>query len=214
MPWVRLDDKFHANPKVMTAGNAAVGLYARALSYCGDLLTDGFVPKAWATANGTRALESKLEACGLWIRVEGGYQIPDYLAIGNPSRAEVEAKREADRIRKESRRKPLGVPPDSSPPSPSPVPSPGTAVLQRNVKGSLFEGLDEGRRHDVEKILRRVKGADDGTRDVLAFYAAQLTLGRVAKVRESVELQAQKVGSGWAVNALKDEIADARRAAA
>lgn len=92
MPWVFLDDKFHSNPKVLAAGNAGAGLYARALSYCGDHLTDGFVPEHWAKAAASPKLREKLVHIGIWTVVPGGYQIPDYLKL-NPSKEKVLAKR-------------------------------------------------------------------------------------------------------------------------
>ncbi len=113
MPFALLDDKFHSNAKVYAAGNAGAGLYARALSYCADHLTDGFVPAAWVRSIGTPALIKKLETVRLWQRVssgdsfqtlnragvehrvniiESGFWIPDYL-WDNPSRADVKNKR-------------------------------------------------------------------------------------------------------------------------
>jgi hypothetical protein len=112
VPWVRLDDKFHGNPKTLAVGNAGAGLYVRALSYCADQLTDGWVPAGWAREAGGRVLPQKLLAASLWIAVTGGehyeyeleegfykpeipsagFFIPDYLLM-NPSKATVEQKR-------------------------------------------------------------------------------------------------------------------------
>lgn len=113
MPFALLDDKFHSNAKVYAAGNAGAGLYARALSYCADHLTDGFVPAAWIKTISTPALLKKLETVTLFVKVSAtesittptkngqstvvvapanGYWIRDYL-VHNPSRAEVETKR-------------------------------------------------------------------------------------------------------------------------
>jgi hypothetical protein len=98
MPFVFLDDEFHSNPKVLQAGLEGAGLYARALSYCGAYLTNGFVPQAWAEAavgrKGDRLL-ALLEQIGLWNACPGGYEIPDYLEF-NPSREDVK-KRRAER---------------------------------------------------------------------------------------------------------------------
>lgn len=114
MTWVKLDDKFHSNPKVLEAGLAAAGLYARALSYCGDHLTDGVVPSSWLNAveDATAAIETLTEH-GFWepirkgdrrhvIRDTGervdivagatGYFIRDFLQI-NPSAVEVQSRR-------------------------------------------------------------------------------------------------------------------------
>lgn len=113
MTYVLLDDKFHSNEKTLEVGNVGAGLYARALSYCGDHLTDGFVPLSWAREAGTPKLRRSLVEAGLWIEVQPGaefhyvsgdesydveirkpgYFIPDYLAL-NPTAASVKAKRD------------------------------------------------------------------------------------------------------------------------
>ena len=93
MSWVYLDDKFHSNPKVVSAGNAGAGLYAKSLSYCGDHLTDGFVPMPWARVMGSPTLRAKLVDVGLWQEEHGGYRIAGYLEL-NPSREDVLRKRQ------------------------------------------------------------------------------------------------------------------------
>jgi hypothetical protein len=112
MPWVKLDDGLYSNPKLSAAGIAATGLYARALSYCGAQLTDGFIPAKWALilADSDDDLTDILLEHELWERVSkdsrrritrddqstvdvifkaDGYFIRDYLKH-NPTRAEVE----------------------------------------------------------------------------------------------------------------------------
>lgn len=117
MPFALLDDKFHSNPKILEVEDDGAGLYARALSYCADQLTDGFIPNSWARQSPAERL-TKLVTHGLWIKVKkgervsitrtrarrgrlrelavtmpsDGYYIPDYLQE-NPSRNEVEEKR-------------------------------------------------------------------------------------------------------------------------
>lgn len=109
MTYVILDDKFHSNGKIIDVGNAGAGLYARALSYCGDQLTDGFVRLKFADMISPRKLQLELVAAGLWrpvepgdvitvespkegtilIRIDApGYYIDDYLIL-NPSKASV-----------------------------------------------------------------------------------------------------------------------------
>lgn len=44
MPWVRLDDQFTDNPKVVAAGPLAGWLYVSSLVYSARNLTDGFIP--------------------------------------------------------------------------------------------------------------------------------------------------------------------------
>lgn len=72
MSWARIDDRFHSHPKVVAAGNAAVGVYARALAYCAGYATDGFVAKAVAESFGSRKELEQLCAVGLWAKVEAG----------------------------------------------------------------------------------------------------------------------------------------------
>lgn len=93
MTWVKLDDTFYDNPKVEKAGLAGAGLYAKALSYSGRHLTDGFIPRSFVKAHGSPAAAAKLEAAELWIAVEDGWQIKDYLEF-NFSREDALARRE------------------------------------------------------------------------------------------------------------------------
>jgi hypothetical protein len=89
VPHAALDLRFHSNPKVLRAGNAATGLYARALSYCADHLTNGEVPKAWAEANGSAAERKRLIEVEAWVDDGDRYVIPDYLEF-NWSKEKVE----------------------------------------------------------------------------------------------------------------------------
>jgi hypothetical protein len=99
MAWAKLDDGFHAHPKVMQAGLAATGLHVLAISYCSRYLTDGHVSAEFvrqvASRNASK-LVSKLVEAGLWeVRDEkpdSGWIVHDYLDY-NPSRAEVIAAR-------------------------------------------------------------------------------------------------------------------------
>lgn len=92
MTWFKIDDKFHSHPKVLTAGNSAVGLYVRCGSWVSDQLTDGFVPEQVARMYGTVKEIKALIDAGLWRRTVGGYTINDFLEY-NPSAEEVKATR-------------------------------------------------------------------------------------------------------------------------
>jgi hypothetical protein len=112
MPFFVVDDGAHSHPKMMAAGNAAVGLWSRIGSYVAQHLTDGHVPGDVAKMYGTAPQIRKLVAVGLWhdhahtcgrcpaVR-PGDYHMHDYAESGNPTRAEVLArrKREADKKR-------------------------------------------------------------------------------------------------------------------
>lgn len=95
MPFAALDDQFHSNPKIIAAGLDGAGLYARALSYCADYLTDGFVPGPWArsVAGRQRRAIDRLVNAGLWVTADGGFRVPDYLDY-NPSKADIVKRRE------------------------------------------------------------------------------------------------------------------------
>ena len=99
MAWARIDDKFLDNPKVRKAGKEATYLYISALIYSSSELTEGFIGdeclglvafKGFVQKEKTHA--NKLVECGLWFRVDGGYQINDYLEY-NPTKAEIEQAR-------------------------------------------------------------------------------------------------------------------------
>ena len=53
MPWFKVDDGFYDHPKVLEAGNAAVGLWLRCATWSARQLTDGHVPAAIARGYGT-----------------------------------------------------------------------------------------------------------------------------------------------------------------
>jgi hypothetical protein len=101
--WSKLDDKLHMHQKARAAfktNPAAMGLWVMCLSYCGDQLTDGFVP-AWYVNTllpGRKGivLAQQLCAAGLWemaqLSDEKGWVFHDYLAF-NKSREWVLADR-------------------------------------------------------------------------------------------------------------------------
>ncbi|OSC22102.1 hypothetical protein B8W69_26990 [Mycobacterium vulneris] len=108
--WSKLDDKLHNHQKARKAATNGqgkpdlepLGLWVVCLSYCGDQLTDGFVPAwyvaTWVPGRKGVALADRLVAAGLWERAEldgeKGWQFHDFLAL-NPCREKVLADREA-----------------------------------------------------------------------------------------------------------------------
>lgn len=112
MTWARLDDNFHSHPRTLMAGLEANGLFARAISYCANYLTDGFIPGEWAEAQGGKRPIKRLIDAGLVGEVEGGYVVVGYLER-NPTREKVIAERTRERGKKQGQR------------AASPVESPG-----------------------------------------------------------------------------------------
>jgi len=101
--WFKVDDSLAFHPKVLTAGNAAMGLWVRAGSLASQILSDGLVSTDMARQIGTPAQVTRLLHAGLWIPDAAGYRFHEWSAGGrNPTRQQVEARRDADaeRIRK------------------------------------------------------------------------------------------------------------------
>jgi hypothetical protein len=97
----RLDTGWHANPKILRLGWAAMGLHAWSISYCDLALSDGFLPeKCWPALPGWRAAVRALVTHNLWEKTEGGYRLHDYMDY-NSRRVDVLARREAAQARKE-----------------------------------------------------------------------------------------------------------------
>lgn len=117
MPWFRIDDKAHSHPKLIKAGNAALGLWLRCGSYAAQHLTDGIVPGVVAELYGTKPQAAKLVKAGLWHEhghccpdgcpdpKPGDYAFHDFLEDGrNTSRARHEAERKNARDRQAKHR--------------------------------------------------------------------------------------------------------------
>jgi len=183
MSWAKLDDRRHQNVKLLRAGLAADGLDARGITYSSANETDGFVDEhavPLLTAGAPwRKLVATLEREGRWERVDGGWQIHDYLDF-NPSHADLEAKREADRVRKQSGRIPSGIQAVSKHPDPTrPVKtktlhepaSPATAGEGLNAKAKstprvgtkapdpLFDAVVDACRINPDELTPDARGA-------------------------------------------------------
>ena len=95
MAWFKADDQLPFHPKVLAAGNTAMGLWIRAGTWSSSQLTDGFIPNAIALAMANECDADALVDAGLWDRIEGsGYQFHDWSDF-QPSAAEEREKREA-----------------------------------------------------------------------------------------------------------------------
>jgi uncharacterized phage protein (TIGR02220 family) len=103
VPYAQLDDGFHDDPEIMALGNEGAGVIARAYSYCAHYLTDGKLPRKWLETAAKRGGIKPLISSGLVLEDGTDYALRDYLKH-NPSREEVEARREAARQRKARQR--------------------------------------------------------------------------------------------------------------
>lgn len=99
MTWFKVDDTLAFHPKVMHAGNAAMGLWVRAGSYCAAHLTDGRLTAAMIPPLGGRLRDAKrLVECGLWGETDDGFE---FIGWGEfqPTKAQVSAERRATAAR-------------------------------------------------------------------------------------------------------------------
>jgi len=104
MTWFKVDDGFAFHPKAIMAGNAALGLWVRAGAWCGANLTDGALPKHMIGTFGAQARDAKkLVSVGLWVETDAGFQFHEWSKM-QPSKAEVEEERAANRKRQKEYR--------------------------------------------------------------------------------------------------------------
>ncbi|MFI1889864.1 hypothetical protein [Streptomyces jumonjinensis] len=105
MPWVRLDDRFPSHRKVALLSDRAFRLYVSALCWASENLTEGRILDRELTVvarlRGIKAAAKELEGAGLWDRVEGGWEIHDFLEY-NPDRARIQAERAANAARQKA----------------------------------------------------------------------------------------------------------------
>jgi hypothetical protein len=217
MTWVKLDDGFPKHEKVKVLPDRAFRVHIAALCHCSRELTDGFVSsdaiKVMSIELGFACKRhvAALEQAGLWHSDTGGYWINDYLDY-NPDAATVKRlraeRRAAGRKGAQKRWSDDGngysngqwQEPKQVLDAPVVVPSPHLKKLLKAVPA------DQEIEHEVDKILRSITKQDEGTKGVLLSIACKLPISRVAKVRESCA--GRTVGAGYAVNALKLELAD------
>lgn len=103
MTWIKLDDTFPNNPKILPLSNSAFRLYIEGLCYANQYLTDGFLAQAVVKRLDGDSAHLELVDAGLWDIADGGMQIHDYCEHQS-SRADVQAKKDAERERVRSYR--------------------------------------------------------------------------------------------------------------
>lgn len=114
MPWVQLDDQIATHPKILKAGPEAAWLWACAIAYCQNHLTDGYVPADALARLGKfknpQALAERLVEArkhpsghGLFERRGEDYAVHDYLEH-QPSKEVVLERRKKAAARKAKER--------------------------------------------------------------------------------------------------------------
>src|SRR5690606_8541448 len=101
----KVDDNLAFHPKVLRAGNAAMGLWVRAGSWSAQQLTDGEIPDEILPSLGTVKQAEALVAAGLWDRAADAWSFHEWNGDGRqPTRESVEAERAAARERQRKHR--------------------------------------------------------------------------------------------------------------
>jgi len=179
--WIRLDDQIAHHPKVTRVSPGACWLWVTAIGFAQKFLTDGFIPttsiRALSHVDNPEDFIAELLAARLLDQADGGYQVHDYLDF-NASAASVKAKREADRVRKESARIPAGFQAESArnpqsvlarAPASHPIPS---LPKNNNNEGPIFQGARFVVMPFMDTELRNLLADDAETFDLGSWYWA------------------------------------------
>ncbi len=153
MAWLKIDDQYFFNRKVLRAGKDARDLHLASMAHCAGQLSDGAIDReslgllgAMAIVQDAEASAAKLVEVGLWDIDGEGWQIHDYLDY-NPTRETVTTRRaeakermrglrglrspdvRANKERTESEVQRLPSPSPSPSPSPDPIPAAAATPL-------------------------------------------------------------------------------------
>lgn len=99
MPWAGFDDKFPKHPKIIRLSDQAFRLHVSGICYVAEHLTDGLVDADMVPLLMPRYRPrylTELVERAIWVQHGQVYVIHDYLDW-NPSRAQVEERREQKR---------------------------------------------------------------------------------------------------------------------
>jgi hypothetical protein len=98
MSWVRIEDTVTMHPKIVRAGNEAVGCWFRLIAWSSSQLTDGHVPRAIAVliSDGNLAVIERLVNAEMLDKDGEDFVLHDYLDY-QPSASEVRKQREEQR---------------------------------------------------------------------------------------------------------------------
>lgn len=120
----RLPLSLHDDPRVIKAGNEAVGLWLRCHAHAVQHSTDGFIDKSIVALYGNDALAETLVKTGLWRRVRGGWRDAEFTERDSKETRERKTKLKSERQnrwREGRRRRPVDA---STPRLPLPTPLP------------------------------------------------------------------------------------------
>ena len=150
MTWVKLDDAFYRNPKVMGLSDGAFRTYVNSICFSADNLTDGLItPQVARTFRWERKAIELIEA-GMWEEQGVGWYIHDFLDY-NPTREQVMAERAktAERVNRfrNGGRNAVTNAVGTDAPVPDPVPSaiPTESSIRKRARAEVHPFTDEDR---------------------------------------------------------------------
>lgn len=213
MPHFRVDDALHSHPKAQRAGDEALGMWARAGSFCMAYLTDGFVPEWWVRQQHRGMAKAKrLITAGLWHGGaekdgEQGFMFHEFVGPGRQdSRAQIESDREKWRKKKQRQRES-----DQQSLWESPEVSPGDNPGESRVLPNPTQPIENS---PTEEHSPNVGPDERGLSQPVNPTASRLVATVIpdrfpAAVRTSLRIQASQLMNGDGLDA--DTVADALR---
>lgn len=181
MPWTRLDDRFHSNPKILGLSHRAFRLYVVALNWSVSELTDGKVPSYLVPMilhdENVRArvlATFELTDRGLWEGSYDGWEIHDFDHYQETS-AKVQERRSKWTAEKRGQRRmsAADTPPDKEPDSkadpvrarvarpggPIPIPKEAKASTQDDIdRNGIWTALEDQFGKASTKTARSLRG--------------------------------------------------------
>lgn len=168
MGWLKVDDRFRTNPKVVSAGAEGLALDVAGMCFCAENETDGFIPYAVVPSlfpvRQPYKVAQRLVDLNRWAIADGGFWVHDYLKY-NPSHAELEKKRAATQQRvndwRNARRNSVTSAVTNAS-SPTPSPNPSSSSRSDSHRGRPHPGETSLEsvvlEREVEARLRRRRG--------------------------------------------------------
>ena len=162
MPWFKVDDHFWSHPKTSPLSDGATALWLRAGSWSSGHLTDGVVPVSMLRMfRARRRSADELVTAGLWSNAGDTFVFTSWHEY-QPSKVQVEARREATKTRVNTWREgksngvtetftgaPRNAPPD--PTRPDPTRSTSKEVLKDSRSAAIEALFDDAYSHWPKK---------------------------------------------------------------
>jgi hypothetical protein len=196
MAWVRLDDRFTENPKILELSDAEFRTWVRLLCHCahvGDPSVDVKTRREVAGLSKTRI--DHFAVLGLLDRLDGAYEVHDWLTYA-PKDATSAERVSRFRARKAAAQEPSPQPLHGPLHDTLPEPAFPRVRVQEEGSNNRFEKEDltgelhtevRGPLDDWHALATRLSDADEGTPGVLAQVGRGLPEAAIARAIESLE---------------------------